>query len=94
LPQDTVNAGGFLPLVRGHPLDRQELGDQRAGQQVLQGLHLVPPLGQNSLCDTHLQPSHLPVNGLPVNGIPLHCFVDGRTSAVGRRLLSHCCFSH
>ena len=89
LPQNAVNARGLFPLVGGHPFHSQQLGVERAGQQILEGSHPVPSLLLHSLCDTHLQPSDLTPCMFPVYGFPFLCVVDECTSSHGRLLLSH-----
>ena len=58
---------------------------ERVGQQVLQGLYLVPLTGLRCLNDTRLQPTHRLVDRLPWDGMPVCREVGGSTSRRVRR---------
>jgi len=57
------------------------------GQQVLQGLHLVPLPGLPCLNDTRLQPTHVLVDRFPWNRMPVGGGVGSSTSRTFRRHL-------
>ena len=88
VPDDAVDAGRLPPFVRSHSSNGQALGRPRAGQQMLQGFHLVPPAFLHCLCDPTLQPSHGATDQRPIGLVPHRRVVSGRTSR-SCPLLSH-----
>lgn len=65
-----VDACRSLSCVLRHPLDGKKLAAVRAGQQMLQGLDLVPPAGLCGLGNTRLQPRDLLRHLVPVDLVP------------------------
>src|ERR687887_1254003 len=86
-PGDVIDARGVLALVFCHSSYGKSLAAERMGQQVLQGLHLVPLTGLRCLNDTRLQPTHRLVDRLPWDGMPVCREVGGSTSRSVRRHL-------
>src|SRR5215813_10691041 len=86
-PEDFIDARGVLALVFCHSSYGKSLAAERMGQQVLQGLHLVPLTGLRCLNDTRLQPTHRLVDRLPWDGMPVCREVGGSTSRRVRRHL-------
>ena len=80
-PEDFIDARGVLPLVFCHSSYGKSLAAERVGQQVLQGLHLVPLTFLRCLNDTRLQPTHVLVGGRPGDGVPAFLVVGGCTSS-------------
>ena len=76
-PEDFIDARGVLALVFCHSSYGKSLAAERMGQQVLQGLHLVPLTGLRCLNDTRLQPTHRLVDRLPWDGMPVCRKVGG-----------------
>jgi len=74
-------------LVFCHSSDSKGFAAERVGQQVLQGVHLVPLTGLRCLNDTRLQPTHVLVDRFPWNGMPVHRDVGDSTSRRFRRHL-------
>src|SRR4029450_7277744 len=86
-PEDFIDARGVLALVFCHSSYGKSLAAERMGQQVLQGLHLVPLTGLRCLNDTRLQPTHRLVDRLPWDGMPVCREVGDSTSRRARRHL-------
>src|SRR5262249_13402440 len=70
-----------------HSSHSKSLAAKRMGQQVLQGLHLVPLPGLHCLNDTRLQPTHMLIDLFPWNGMPVRGDVGSSTSRRVRRHL-------
>src|SRR5712691_883597 len=86
-PDDFIDPRSVLALVFCHSSYSKGLAAQRMGQQVLQGLYLVPLTGLRCLNDTRLQPTHRLVDRLPWDGMPVCREVGGSTSRSVRRHL-------
>ena len=86
-PEDFIDARSVLALVFCHSSHGKSLAAIRVGQQVLQGLHLVPLAFLRCLNDTGLQPPHSLVDRFPSNGMPVCRGVGGSTSRVFHRHL-------
>src|SRR5215813_277815 len=86
-PDDCIDSRSVLALVLCHPSYSKSLAAERVGQQVLQGVHLVPLTGLRCLNDTRLQPTHRLVDPLPWDGMPVCREVGGSTSRRVRRHL-------
>src|SRR5882762_4783902 len=70
IPDNAVHTGGFLAIVFRHSSNGENLAAIRAGEQTLQGFHLVPSTNLRCLHDTDLESTNVAVDDLPVNGIP------------------------
>src|SRR5215470_3831942 len=86
-PEDFIDARSVLALVLCHSSHSTSLAAKRMGQQVLQGLHLVPLPGLHCLNDTRLQPMHMLIDLFPWNGMPVRGDVGSSTSRRFRRHL-------
>jgi site-specific DNA recombinase len=86
-PEDFIDSRSVLALVLCHSSHSKSLAAQRMGQQVLQGLHLVPLPGLHCLNDTRLQPTHMLIDLFPWNGMPVRGDVGSSTSRRFRRHL-------
>src|SRR2546425_1056168 len=86
-PEDFIDPRSVLAWVFCHSSYSKGLAAKRMGQQVLQGLHLVPLTGLRCLNDTRLQPTHRLVDCLPWDGMPVCREVGGSTSRRVRRHL-------
>jgi hypothetical protein len=87
LPSDLIDPRSVLALVFCHSSDSKGFAAQRVGQQVLQGLDLVPLTGLRCLNDTCLQPTHMLMDLLPWDGMPVCEDVGDSTSRRFRRHL-------
>ena len=79
-PEDFIDPRSVLAWVFCHSSYSKGLAAKRMGQQVLQGVHLVPLTGLRCLNDTRLQPTHRLVDRLPWDGMPVCREVGGSTS--------------
>ena len=70
VPDFSVHSWGFLASIFRHSSNGENFAAIRAGQQTLQGFHLVPSAGLNRLHDTDLKSSNVMVDGLPIDGKP------------------------
>ena len=86
-PEDFIDSRSVFALVLCHSSDSKSLAAERMGQQVLQGLHLVPLPGLPCLNDTRLQPTHVLVDRFPWNRMPVGGGVGSSTSRTFRRHL-------
>jgi len=84
-PGDFIDSRSVLALVFCHSSHSKGFAAERVGEQVLQGLHLVPRASLRCLNDTRLQPTHRLVDRLPWNGMPVCRGVGDSTSRVFRR---------
>src|SRR5262245_43924494 len=66
-PGDFINSRSVLAWVCCPSSDSKGFAAERVGQQVLQGLHLVPLTGLHCLNDTRLQPTHVLMDRFPWN---------------------------
>lgn len=89
IPDYSVNPGRVLALVFRHSSDSKDFATKRAGQQVLQGLYLVPLTGLHCLHDPCLKPTHSLIDLLPINGMPVLEVVGSSTSRRFRCHLQH-----
>ena len=64
-PEDFIDARSVLALVFCHSSHGKSLAAKRVGQQVLQGMDLVPLAFLCCLNDTRLQPTHRLIDGIP-----------------------------
>src|SRR6266571_1332923 len=87
IPEDFIDSRSVLALVLCHSPHGKGLAAERVGQQVLQGLHLVPLTGLRCLNDTCLQPTHSLIDRLPWDGMPVCGDVGDSTSRRFRRHL-------
>src|SRR5271157_1018602 len=86
-PDDSVHTRGLLALVFRHPFNGDYSAAPRAGQQALQGSHLVPPAVLRRLHDTRLKTTHGSLRLVPVYGIPADFLVWSCTNPCGCHLL-------
>jgi hypothetical protein len=87
LPENFINARSVLALVFCHSSHGKSLAAKRVGQQVLQGMDLVPLAFLRCLNDTRLQPTHRLIDGVPVDGMPVRREVRDSTSRIFRHHL-------
>jgi hypothetical protein len=85
VPNFLVHSWGFLARIFRHSSNGKNFAAIRAGQQMLQGFHLVPSAGLPRLHDTHLKSSNVTVDGLPIDGQPFRRSAGDRTNGVHRR---------
>jgi hypothetical protein len=71
LPGFPIHAGGSFARVFCHTPDGKGFATKRAGEQALQGFHLVPFARLSCLRDTDLQPTNSPCSPTPVNLVPV-----------------------
>ena len=87
VPDFSVHSWGFLARIFRHSSNGKNFAAIRAGQQTLQGFHLVPLAGLPCLHDTHLKSSNVTVDGLPINGKPFCRSAGDSTNGLHRRHL-------
>src|ERR1700730_7161510 len=63
VPDVSVHSWGFLARIFRHSSNGKNFAAIRAGQQMLQGFHLVPSAGFPRLHATPLKPSNFTVDG-------------------------------
>ena len=85
-PGDFIDSRSVLALVFCHSSHGKSFAAKRVGQQVLQGVYLVPLTFLRCLDDTCLQPTHRLIDRLPVDGMPVSRDVRDST---GRRFRRH-----
>src|SRR5262249_52676416 len=81
-PENFIDSRSVLALVFCHSSHSKSLAAERVGQQVLQGLHLVPLPGLHCLNDTRLQPTLILRDRFPWNGMPVCGDVRSSTSRI------------
>src|SRR5215469_5022907 len=87
VPDFSVHSRGFLARIFGYSSNGKNFAAVRAGQQTLQGFHLVPSAGLPRLHDTHLKSTNVTVDGLPIDGKPFRRSAGNRTNGLHRRHL-------
>ncbi len=82
VPYLSVHPGRSPAFIVRHPFHGQGFAGKRAGQQPLQGFHLVPATFLSCLDDTRLQPPDLTLARGPVNLFPSGRLAGGCTRGI------------